>query len=373
MIASVYIKDSNIHFYNEKNDLTGIGGIAYELGRPLLDFICYEPERFEEGFSTIASTFDNEYAHIGAKEPEFIAGLKELMSEMQQSDVYVCLYNQILMDFIYTFIESPGLAVEQLSGVLLDAEEKLSWVADFEWPATLPGKVFYDKDKRLYQAIMEVIAIMTENFKLAQVAITQEIEWLLEIREGMGAPETSSMEYLFALEELHKRESGEYFIIETPFLAFYGVVDEGVIVELYEINNIQDLFCFEFVKMIEQDIFIKKCKNCGRFFIPRRRADAEYCERLYGETGRKCSEIGATLRYERKVAENPILEAHKKAYRRFHSRVRAKKMTQNEFRLWSDEAIKKRDECIAGALSFEEFVAWLEQGRVRKARDGGIK
>ncbi len=36
------------------------------------------------------------------------------------------------------------------------------------------------------------------------------------------------------------------------------------------------------------------------------------------------------LKYEKKVAENPILEAHKKAYRRFNSRVRNKKMTQAE-------------------------------------------
>ena len=75
MIASVYIKDGNIHFYNEKSGLSGIGGIAYEMGRPLLDFVCYEPERFGESFSVIASAFDNEFAHVGAREPEFIAEL----------------------------------------------------------------------------------------------------------------------------------------------------------------------------------------------------------------------------------------------------------------------------------------------------------
>ena len=133
------------------------------------------------------------------------------------------------------------------------------------------------------------------------------------------------------------------------------------IVELYEIDSLDDLIRFEFVKMIEQDIFIKKCKNCGWFFIPKRRADAEYCERIFGNTNRKCSEVGATLRYEKKVAENPILEAHKTAYRRFNSRTRAKKMSQEEFMLWSEEAAQKRDACLAGELPFDEFVIWLEQ------------
>jgi len=79
------------------------------------------------------------------------------------------------------------------------------------------------------------------------------------------------------------------------------------------------------------------------------------------------------LRYERKVAENTILEAHKKAYRRFHSRVRTKKMTHSEFMRWSDEASRLRDDCLAGTLPFDEFTAWLEQGRMRKARDGSTR
>ena len=86
--------------------------------------------------------------------------------------------------------------------------------------------------------------------------------------------------------------------------------------------------------MCEYDVFIKKCLNCGRYFISRRRADTEYCDRVYMESGRKCREVGAMLHYERNVAENPILSAHKKAYRRFNSRARNKKMTQFEFMRW---------------------------------------
>ena len=159
-----------------------------------------------------------------------------------------------------------------------------------------------------------------------------------------------------------------YYYLENPFRTFYGVIKPPEIVQLYEIDKIDDLFRFEFVKMIEHDIFIKRCKNCERFFIPRRRQDTEYCDRIFGDTQRKCSEIGAMIRYEKKVAENPVLEAHKKAYRRLNSRVRNKKMTQNEFRLWSDEASRKRDECLAGELPFDEFVAWLERDRIRKPR-----
>ena len=39
MIASVYMKGENIHFYNEKDSFSNIGGLVYELGKPLLNFI----------------------------------------------------------------------------------------------------------------------------------------------------------------------------------------------------------------------------------------------------------------------------------------------------------------------------------------------
>ena len=74
------------------------------------------------------------------------------------------------------------------------------------------------------------------------------------------------------------------------------------------------------------------------------------------------------IQYEKRVAENPILEMHKKAYRRFNSRTRTGKMSQAEFLAWSEQASKMRDECLAGKLPQTEFKAWLEQGRKRRCR-----
>ena len=365
MVASVYIKGDNIHFYNEGSSLSDIGGLAYRLGVPLLNFVCYDPERFDEGFSIIAEAFDNEFAHISTKEPEFMAELKQSIMELQQDNVYLFFYGQMFMDFILAFIESPQKAIKQLADVLPAAEDKLNWAMDFKWLGSQP---YPDKEKRLFRAAKDIVALMSAHLRAYQESMANEINLLLSFREVMGAPESSPMEYLYYLEQYRKENTGNYYYLEHPFRTFYGVLPSQEIVELYEVNTIDDLFRFEFIKMIEHDIFIKKCKNCERFFIPKRRVDAEYCERIYGDSQRKCSEIGATLRYERKVAENPILEAYSKAYKRFNSRTRAKKMTQTEFLNWSEQARKLRDECVAGVLPFEEFAAWLEQGRVRKAR-----
>jgi len=373
MIASVYIKDGNIHIYNESRKFTNIGGLVYELGRPLLDFVWYETERFEESFIGITKIFNHEFAHIGAKKSDFLDEIKRSMSETQQREIYVHLYFQMFYEFIYTFIESPRQAVMQLEERFPGAKEKLRWYMDFEWPASsspFVEVVFADKERRLFRAAVTVVSLMSEHLQTLQKFIIHEIEVLMHYREKIAVPSGKPIDYIGILDEYHKIKGYENYYLEKPFRSFYGRTTPSEIAELYEINTLEDLFRFEFIKMIERDIFVKKCKNCERFFIPRGRADAEYCHRIFGDTNRKCSEVGAMIRYEKKVVENPILEAHKKAYRRLNSRTRNKKMSQTEFMKWSEEASKKRDVCLAGELPFEEFVEWLEQGRVRKRRDG---
>jgi len=368
MIASVYIKDGNIHFYNEDRKFTDLGGLAYELGRPFLDFICYEPERFDECFTFFADAFDDEGAHAGAMHPKFKELIESQATDILTKEIYVYFYYQMFFEFIYNFIESPGNAIKVIEMKIPGAAKKLEWASEIIWPVAPPGKIYCDKEKRLHRAALDVVVIMSEHFKMLQRNFTKEVDLLIWFRENKETITGSPMDYLFMLEVYHKEYWGDYIYIDNPFKTFFGIIQEPEIVQLYEINIIADLCRFEFIKMIEHDIFIKKCKNCEHFFIPRGRADTEYCNRQYKETGRKCNEIGAMIRYEKNVAENPILKAHKKAYRRFNSRVRNKKMTQTEFLNWSNEASNKRDMCLAGEISFDDFIAWLEQGRVRKPR-----
>jgi hypothetical protein len=324
MIASVYIKDGNIYFYNEDNNLTNIGGIAYELGKPLLNFLCYESDRFDDAISDFASAFEVRGAEIGRYDPEFIAYIREMMTGLLTDETYVYFFINELIHAVYDG-QPPRETANRLS-------------RDF-------------RSKR--------------DFMVSQVQVLLNFREVMK-RDGMTA---SPMGLFYLLDEFNKEQIGEYVYLEKQLHSFYGCTKPPEVVELYEINAIDDLCRFEFVKMIEREIFIKKCKNCGAFFIPNRRQDTEYCDRIFADTGRKCSEIGATLRYEKKVAENPVWEVYKRNYRRQNSRTRAKKMTQAEFLQWSDEATQKRDECLAGELPFDDYVVWLEQGRIRKARE----
>jgi len=129
--------------------------------------------------------------------------------------------------------------------------------------------------------------------------------------------------------------------------------------EVYVLQSLQDWLRFDLFKMVLADLPIVKCNNCGRFFIPRGRRSAKYCDRVaQGET-LPCEAIGAIRVYQNKVAEDPIFIAFSKAYKRMNSRVKYKNMTNSEFYAWSESARIMREKCQKGEISLEEFIQWL--------------
>lgn len=113
------------------------------------------------------------------------------------------------------------------------------------------------------------------------------------------------------------------------------------------INNHPLSFCVtELSKMIEANVIIKRCKNCGKYFIQKQNYNNDYCNRKYNQKGQTCKDIGASLQYKNKINNNPILKEYERAYKRYYARVTNNKMSTEDFRLWTEEASKKRD-CIS--------------------------
>jgi hypothetical protein len=135
------------------------------------------------------------------------------------------------------------------------------------------------------------------------------------------------------------------------------------VVEMYEINNMDDLIRFELLKMVSSGVLVKKCANCGQYFVPVGRIDTAYCNRVYknSENQRTCAEIGSMLKYKNKIKDDPVYTAYNKVYKRNNSRVRNKIMSQSDFLSWSEEARRLRDDCYAGKISLDDYKAWLEK------------
>ncbi|MDR3344799.1 MAG: DUF6076 domain-containing protein [Oscillospiraceae bacterium] len=91
------------------------------------------------------------------------------------------------------------------------------------------------------------------------------------------------------------------------------------------------LIVFELLRLLTSGAVIKKCKYCGNYFVPQGRSGAVFCERIANSEAKPCRKIGALKLHKAAKADNPIHEAHRKAYRRMNAKARTKRVTQGEF------------------------------------------
>lgn len=114
--------------------------------------------------------------------------------------------------------------------------------------------------------------------------------------------------------------------------------------QLFKTYRVEDMLYAEFFKMISLDIKVMKCKNCGKYFILKGDYNTKYCDRF--PTGEKytCQKLATLKNQKDKLNNNPILKEYQKAYKRRYAQVSNKKLSNDEFRLWVEEATSKRDE-----------------------------
>jgi len=113
--------------------------------------------------------------------------------------------------------------------------------------------------------------------------------------------------------------------------------------------------------MLELDLRIKKCKNCGRCFILKGNYQTEYCDRIPESGTQTCQNIGATAKYTKKVKDSPALALFNRAYKRYHARLKVGSVKPDAFKNWRYEAVVMRDKCLSGEISTSEFMEWLDE------------
>lgn len=113
-------------------------------------------------------------------------------------------------------------------------------------------------------------------------------------------------------------------------------------------NGIDIYWNFETLKnnllsLIQINKFMNICKLCGKFYYPKGNYQSDYCDNLYLDTMKTCQQFIAQQNRKAKVSQNAVLKEYEKAYKRNYARVTNKRMTNEDFRKWVDEAIIERD------------------------------
>lgn len=85
----------------------------------------------------------------------------------------------------------------------------------------------------------------------------------------------------------------------------------------YNSVTLTGFICFDIMNILKNHISIKKCKNCGKYFIPQNRADEIYCTNIY-QNGKTCKEVG----YSQSVKNDSFKSAYRSAYKTQRARIK---------------------------------------------------
>ena len=108
---------------------------------------------------------------------------------------------------------------------------------------------------------------------------------------------------------------------------------------------------------------IKKCQNCGMYFIPNSRLDEVYCD--YPKENKKiCREQGAMLSYQNRLKEKSAYGEYRKLYQQKFGIVNKNKNDKKlmkDFEKWKKLAKDKISKLKHGELTENEVYEWLEE------------
>lgn len=148
------------------------------------------------------------------------------------------------------------------------------------------------------------------------------------------------------------QESAKY--VNKEFLSSYCFtctnIIQSLIIELLEIAT-------------TENIEIKKCKNCGKYFVPDNRSDEIYCSNIY-ENGKTCKEVGHFRTQQKLMQLNDDLRIYRNVYQKLLLRTRRNPDNdkyEKEFQKFKNKNIELKEKINNGEITQEEYMEWLNK------------
>ena len=110
---------------------------------------------------------------------------------------------------------------------------------------------------------------------------------------------------------------------------------------------------------------IKKCQNCGMYFIPNSRLDEIYCDYPKPD-GKTCRDKGAFQAYNERLKQNKALAEYRRLYQLKSMAVgrnKDNKQMKKDFEKWKKEAKDRVNKLKHGVLTEDEVYEWLIKNR----------
>lgn len=124
----------------------------------------------------------------------------------------------------------------------------------------------------------------------------------------------------------------------------------------YTCDSIDEFFSIFMLTIFERHYTISRCQNCGKLFVPYKKNDALYCDRISPQKDNKtCKE------YASKKPKG-VQELYRKIYMKKFARLNRNKNNytlKNDFETWKSQVDKLKSDLSNGIITDDDFEKWL--------------
>ena len=236
----------------------------------------------------------------------------------------------------------------------------------FELVDNSDGRI--NKDSRLYVRMREFIDICIKDPTL----YTMETFMFFLHLEGLNVP-NHHLQYYFDSETPVEKLINPYLKISSFEAAIRGfantIKNKNTITSVYSCDSIEDVCMASLYHLLKLGLVIKKCNNCEKYFIPLRRSDAIYCDRISPYNPSKtCKDDGSQRTFEEKLKMDDAEKLRRSVYQVMQMRVRRNPDVENykeNFEQWKSDVAKWKAGIKKGNRTSEDFINWLNDSKRR--------
>lgn len=217
-------------------------------------------------------------------------------------------------------------------------------------------------DSCIYVKLKEFIDICIKNSSLYTL---DNFMFFLHM-QGLSIPQ-HHLKYYFDQDMIIEDLVNPYMEMSPMERAIRGFVkcnkSKNAITSVYTCDSIEDICISTLYHLIKLKTPIKICANCSKYFVPLRRSDAIYCDRISPFNPTKtCKEDGSQRTFEEKLKMDDAEKLRRSIYQTLQMRVRRKPEDEDHkdyFEKWKKDVSKWKKEIKKGSKTSEEFVQWL--------------
>lgn len=260
-----------------------------------------------------------------------------------------------------------GLSIEERATLFSDIfhveriGNDMSFTADFYWA-----------DPSRYNLLDESPSVRVARIMDEGVSREDAIAWVKESMDAERLVHQKRMEYAESLSsllddttELPEGEDKYFDAAVRSIVEARNSAKSPAFTNLYDVALFRDFIRLEISLMAREmtylHLFVKRCSNCGRYFITEKMS-IDYCSRIpFGET-ETCRVIGKKRHYWKLLGKDEALKAYNRTYKTLYARIAYGSMTREAFDAWREEAREQLERTRLGELSVDDFLDWLSRG-----------